>query len=66
MTTNGGMLSQGHTGAGGGVALVVEATRQLMGKAGKRQVPGAKLALETGSGGSYMDAHVLLLSTEVD
>ncbi|MFQ5578211.1 MAG: thiolase family protein, partial [Anaerolineae bacterium] len=30
MTTNGGMLSQGHTGAGGGIAILVEAARQLM------------------------------------
>lgn len=64
-TTNGGMLSQGHTGAGGGVALVVEAARQLMGKAGDRQVVGAKFALETGTGGTYMDAHVSILGTEI-
>ena len=37
-TTNGGMLSQGHTGAGGACALMVETVRQLMGKAGDRQV----------------------------
>ena len=65
MTTNGGMLSQGHTGAGGGVAVLVEAVRQLMGKAGPRQVPNAKIAVETGVGGSYMDAQVLVLSKEV-
>lgn len=64
-TTNGGMLSQGHTGAGGGVALVVEAARQLMGKAGERQVPGARFAVETGTGGTYMDAHVTILGTEI-
>ncbi len=65
MTTNGGMLSQGHTGAGGGVAILVEAVRQLMGKAGERQVPDARVAVETGSGGTYMDAQVLVLSNEV-
>jgi acetyl-CoA C-acetyltransferase len=65
MTTNGGMLSAGHTGAGGGFALVVETARQLMGKAGPRQVPGVRVAVETGTGGSYMDAHVNVLSTEV-
>lgn len=64
-TTNGGMLSQGHTGAGGGVALLVEAARQLMGKAAERQVPGARFALETGTGGTYMDAHVSILGTEI-
>jgi len=65
MTTNGGMLSQGHTGAGGGVAIFVEAVRQLMFKAGERQVPNAKVAVETGSGGTYMDAQVLVMSNEV-
>lgn len=64
-TTNGGMLSQGHTGAGGGVALVVEAARQLMGKAGERQVPNARFAVETGTGGTYMDAQVTVLGTEI-
>jgi acetyl-CoA C-acetyltransferase len=64
-TTNGGMLSQGHTGAGGGVALVVEAARQLMGKAGERQVKDARFAVETGTGGTYMDAQVSILGTEI-
>lgn len=64
-TTNGGMLSQGHTGAGGGVALIVEAARQLMGKAGERQVPNARFAVETGTGGTYMDAHVSILGTMI-
>ncbi|MCP4754400.1 MAG: thiolase family protein [Proteobacteria bacterium] len=64
-TTNGGMLSQGHTGAGGAVALLVEAVRQLMGKAGKRQVEGAKFAVETATGGTYMDAQVTILGTEI-
>lgn len=64
-TTNGGMLSQGHTGAGGGVALVIEAARQLMGKAGQRQVKNARFAVETGTGGTYMDAHVTILGNEI-
>lgn len=65
MTTNEGMLAQGRTGAGGGVAVLVEAFRQLMGKADDRQVANATLAVETGTGGSYMDAHVLVSGTEV-
>lgn len=65
MTTNGGMLSQGHSGAGGGVAVMVEAVRQVMGKAGVRQVPNANLVLETSTGGSYMDAQVVILGREV-
>ncbi len=65
MTTNGGMLSQGHTGAGGGIAILVEAARQLMGKAGQRQAPGARFAIETATGGTYVDAHVTILGTEI-
>jgi acetyl-CoA C-acetyltransferase len=64
-TTDGGMLSKGHIGAGGGVSLLVEAARQLMGKAGDRQVPGAKFAVETSTGGTYMDAQVTILGTEI-
>jgi acetyl-CoA C-acetyltransferase len=64
-TTNGGMLSQGHTGAGGAVALMVETARQLMGKAGERQVQGARFAVETAVGGTYMDAQVTILGTEI-
>jgi acetyl-CoA C-acetyltransferase len=64
MTTNGGMLSQGHTAVGGGVAVLVEAFRQLMGKAGKRQVNDLVNAVETASGGTWMDSHVTVLSKE--
>ncbi|MBW1681929.1 MAG: thiolase family protein [Deltaproteobacteria bacterium] len=64
-TTDGGMLSKGHIGAGGGVSLLVEAARQLMGKAGDRQVDGARFAVETGTGGTYMDAQVTILGTEI-
>lgn len=65
MTTNGGMLGQGHTAAGGGVAVLVEAIRQLMGKAGKRQVKKAKIAVETSLGGTFMDSQVVVLGREI-
>ena len=64
-TTDGGMLSKGHIGAGGSVSLLIEAARQLMGKAGERQVPGARFAVETATGGTYFDAQVTILGTEV-
>lgn len=64
VTTNGGMLSQGHTGAGGGFAIMLETIRQLMGKAGERQVD-ATYAVETATGGTYMDAHVAVLGREI-
>ena len=65
MTTNGGMLSQGHTGVGGGFALLVETARQLMGKAGERQVKNARFGVYTGTGGAYMDSQVTILGTEI-
>lgn len=62
INTNGGLLSAGHTGVGGGTALLVEGVRQLLGRAGsKRQLEKARRAIIGGSGGSYMDAQVLLL-----
>ncbi|MBN1848727.1 MAG: thiolase family protein [Deltaproteobacteria bacterium] len=64
MTTNGGMLSQGHTGGGGSFAILVEAVRQLMGKAGDRQVKDAKIAVETSTGGYYADTHMMVLGKE--
>ena len=60
--TNGGMLSAGHTGVGGGTALLVEGVRQLLGRTGpERQVAGVQRCIVGGTGGSYMDAQVLLL-----
>ncbi len=65
MTTNGGMIGQGHTAAGGGVAVMVESIRQLMGKAGERQVKDAKIAVESSLGGTFMDSHVVILGKDV-
>lgn len=61
VNTNGGLLSAGHTGVGGGTALLAEAVRQLMGRAGDRQIVGAERAVCGGTGGTYMDSQVLLL-----
>lgn len=62
MNTNGGLLSAGHTGVGGGLALLIEGVRQLLHRAeAPRQIDGARRGIVGGSGGSYMDAQVLLL-----
>jgi acetyl-CoA C-acetyltransferase len=62
INTNGGLLSAGHTGVGGGLALLIEGVRQLMGRAEpERQISDAKRCIVGGTGGSYMDAQVLLL-----
>jgi acetyl-CoA acetyltransferase len=50
VNTSGGMLSCGQAGAAGGLHGLVEATRQLRGVAGARQVQGARLALVSGYG----------------
>lgn len=65
VTTNGGMLSQGHTGAGGGYALLVEAVRQLKGEAGERQISKAKYGVYTGTGGAFSDTYVTVLGTKI-
>jgi acetyl-CoA acetyltransferase len=60
--TNGGLLSAGHTGVGGGTALLAEGVRQLLGRAGpQRQLPDVRRAIIGGTGGSYMDAQVMML-----
>jgi len=62
MNTNGGLLSAGHTGVGGGMALLVEGIRQLLWQAEpERQLGGVKRGVIGGTGGTYMDAQVLLL-----
>lgn len=64
--TNGGLLSAGHTGVGGGTALLVEGVRQLLWRAeSERQIPNAQRCVIGGTGGSYMDAQVLLLERNV-
>jgi acetyl-CoA C-acetyltransferase len=60
--TNGGLLSAGHTGVGGGMALLIEAVRQLLWRAEPtRQIQNCRRGIVGGTGGSYMDAQVLLL-----
>lgn len=63
--TNGEALSFGHTGTGVGTALFVESVRQLQGKAGRAQVPGARFLLENCGGGAWMDNHVTILGNEI-
>lgn len=47
INTHGGLLSNAHPGACGGMTHFVEAVRQIRGEAGDRQVDGCELALVT-------------------
>jgi acetyl-CoA acetyltransferase len=63
INTNGGGLSYTHTGMYG-IFPIIEATRQLRGECGARQVPGVKLSLVNGMGGMLSAAGTLVLSNE--
>lgn len=54
-STIGDAIGRGHTGSGVSMATYVETARQLMGKAGQRQVPGANYVFQDTSGGSGMN-----------
>jgi len=63
LNTNGGGLSYTHPGMYG-MFLLIEATRQLRGECGERQVPGAKLACVNGTGGALSSTGTLILGVE--
>jgi acetyl-CoA acetyltransferase len=49
---SGGLLRKGHPVGATGIAQIVELTEQLQGRAGPRQVDGARLALAQNGGGN--------------
>jgi acetyl-CoA acetyltransferase len=63
INTNGGGLSYTHSGMYG-IFPIIEATRQLRGECGPRQVPNAKLSLVNGMGGMLSAAGTIILSNE--
>ena len=63
MNTNGGGLSYCHPGMYG-IFLLIEATRQLRGECGPRQVEGARIALAHGTGGVLSSAATAILGKE--
>lgn len=63
MNTNGGGLSYGHPGMYG-IFLLIEATRQLRGECGERQVKDAKLSLVNGTGGVLSSTSTVILGRD--
>jgi len=63
INSNGGGLSYTHTGMYG-IFPIIEATRQLRGECGARQVPGVRTSLVNGMGGMLSAAGTLVLSSE--
>ena len=63
VNTNGGGLSYNHPGMYG-LLLLVEATRQLRGECGERQVAGTNMALVHGSGGVLSSQVSAVLGSE--
>ena len=63
INTNGGGLSYTHTGMYG-IFPIIEATRQLRGECGPRQVANTKLSLVNGMGGMLSAAGTLVLANQ--
>jgi len=64
-STIGDAIGRGHSGSGVSMANYIECARQLMGKAGERQVPDCKNVLSTAAGGSCMNAIVTIWGREI-
>ncbi|HXM57883.1 MAG TPA: acetyl-CoA acetyltransferase [Candidatus Dormibacteraeota bacterium] len=63
VNTNGGGLSYCHPGMYG-IFTLIEATRQLRGECGPRQVDGARVALANGTGGVLSSAATVVLGRD--
>jgi acetyl-CoA acetyltransferase len=63
VNTNGGGLSCAHPGMYG-LFTIVEATQQIAGSCGERQVPGVEVAIAHGNGGELSSEAVLVLGSE--
>jgi acetyl-CoA acetyltransferase len=64
VNTHGGQLGFGQAGGAGGMSQVVEAARQIMGRAGARQLQRHDLAFVSGTGGVMSEQSALILAGE--
>ena len=64
VNTSGGLLSKGHPIGATGIAQICEATWQLRGQAGPRQVEGARVALAQ-NGGGWLDEDSAAMSVHI-
>ena len=64
VNTSGGLLSKGHPIGATGIAQVCEATWQLGGAAGDRQVDGARVAL-TQNGGGWLEGDSAAMAVHI-
>ncbi len=64
VNTSGGLLRKGHPVGATGVAQILELTHQLQGRAGPRQVEGAKVGL-THNGGGTINGEVAAMSINI-
>jgi acetyl-CoA acetyltransferase len=60
LNTHGGQLGMGQAGTAGGMGHATEAVRQLMGRAGDRQLEKADLAYVNGTGGMMAEQVALI------
>lgn len=63
VNTSGGLLSRGHPLGATGVAQIVELVHQLRGRAGARQVEGARRAMAVNGGGWLDGTYALAIAT---
>ncbi len=61
VNTHGGQLGAGQAGLAGGMSQVIEGARQVMGRAGERQLGRCDTALVTGTGGIMSEQSAILL-----
>jgi acetyl-CoA acyltransferase len=64
VNTSGGLLAKGHPIGATGIAQLCEATWQLRGEAGARQVEGARVAL-TQNGGGWLEGDSAAMSVHI-